>query len=194
MARRSLTPKQHDILRAVCGILSDPTRRQFSLTDIAQAMQLSRAAAYRHFESKSHVSLVMLQWCRGAIHDMFADIDRRSEIALSDKAISKIRSIVLFAEQNPGVVRFLTGEALDNDPELLGVLEAFWSDVTSLLSSTFSLQQTNGKLCRPLDTAKMGAMATDYLRGACMRYSMSGFKSKPSEAIQTYSTVLFLCS
>ena len=172
----TFTRKQQAILESVCHILAKPAQRQFSLTDIALEMDTSRAAPYRHFESKTQVCLALLVWCRCAIDAMFISIERETDLEMHEKALNKVQALLLFAQKNPGLVRIFTAEALAEEKIAMQELGLVWQHLRNCLSASFRLIQDYEKTQLASSPDAIADMVLDFVRGAYLRFSLSEFE------------------
>ena len=185
----NVSKKQTEILAAVCQILADPSRRQFSLTDLAHAMHVSRAAPYRHFESKTQVCLALIGWCRTSVDSMFVEIERETGMEMHEKVLSKVHALLLFAQKNPGIVRILTSEALE-DEACRSELNQLWAHIHACMRASVVMirEYERSPLAGSEDAIAM--LAVDFIRGAYWRFSSEGFEADVLAGFPAFADLL----
>ena len=185
----NISQKQTEILAAVCQVLAEPSRRKFSLTDLAQALQLSRAAPYRHFESKTQVCLALIAWCRASVDSMFAEIERETGMEMHERLLNKVHSLLLFAKKNPGIVRILTSEALD-DEESRSELNRLWQHIYECMRASVVLIREYEGSPLPGSEDAIAVLVVDFIRGAYGRFSAQDFETDVLAGFPAFADLL----
>ncbi|MFM1880395.1 MAG: hypothetical protein RLZZ344_629 [Pseudomonadota bacterium] len=198
-SRKRLKPGERklQILQAMALMLEQESEK-VTTAGLAARLQVSEAALYRHFASKAQMYEGLLEFIEQTIFGLINQID-----AEPDPAAQKARSVVLmllnFAETNPGMTRVLTGEALAYENlrlqqrvnQLLDRAEASLRQCLKLGLADAQAPQASQSPSGALDPALQASLAMGFVQGRWLRFSKTGFRSRPSESADTIVAALF---
>ena len=112
--------RKQQILEALAKMLENPKREKITTAALAERLDLSEAALYRHFASKAQMFEGLIEFIETSIFGVINKIIK--EETDGAKQIQAIVTMLLkFAEKNPGMTRVLIGDALVNEDERLQV-------------------------------------------------------------------------
>src|SRR4029078_2815790 len=103
---------------------------------LAEKLDVSEAALYRHFASKAQMYEGLIEFIENSVFTLANKIT--ADEADGDRQASKlVEMIVGFAEKNPGMVRVMTGDALVGEHERLQArMNQFFDRFESTLKQT----------------------------------------------------------
>ena len=178
-----------EILKALAGILELPRWEKITTAALAEKLDVSEAALYRHFASKAQMYEGLIEFIESSIFTL-ANRIAEEEADVRRQAPRLIETLLAFGETNPGMVRVLTGEALVGEHERLQQrMNQFFERFESTLKQSLKLaaaQDTTdagGAAQGNGDPAAHAAALTRYAIGCLHSYAQSGFARKPSESL-----------
>lgn len=183
--------RRQQILQALAQMLEEPQPEKITTAALAQRLQVSEAALYRHFASKAQMYEGLIEFIEQAL---FSRINRIvSEEAQGVRQLYAILTLLLaFAEKNPGMTRVLVGEALVHENERLQARVSQLHDrLEAVLRQSLRIaasQQENPAL-QDTSAAHANAMIC-FVLGRWHQFARSGFKRLPTEYWQTQSAWL----
>jgi len=183
-----------EILKALAGILESPRWEKITTAALAEKLDVSEAALYRHFASKAQMYEGLIEFIETSIFSL-ANRIAEEEADVRRQAPRLIETMLAFGETNPGMVRVLTGEALVGEHERLQArMNQFFERFESTLKQSLKLAAahdapdsgggdgtTAGN--QAMDPAAHAAALTRYAIGCLHSYAHSGFSKKPSESL-----------
>ena len=117
-SERKKGERRLEILRALAGILESPRWEKITTAALAEKLDVSEAALYRHFASKAQMYEGLIEFIESSIFSLANRIAEEQANARG-QAPKLIETLLAFGEANPGMVRVLTGEALVGEHERL---------------------------------------------------------------------------
>lgn len=181
-SERKKGERRLEILKALAGILESPRWEKITTAALAERLDVSEAALYRHFASKAQMYEGLIEFIESSIFTL-ANRIAEEEADVQRQAPRLIETLLAFAETNPGMVRVLTGEALVGEHERLQArMNQFFDRFEATLKQSLKLAaaQDSGE---GGDPASHAAALTRYAIGCLHSYSRSGFSKKPSEGL-----------
>jgi TetR/AcrR family transcriptional regulator len=171
---RAKGERRLEILKALAQMLEAPRWERITTAALAQKLDVSEAALYRHFASKAQMYEGLIEFIEGSVFSL-ANRIAEDEPDGSRQAEKLLEMLLAFAEKNPGMVRVMTGEALVGEHERLQVrMNQFFDRFESTLKQSLRVgadEDANGKA---------GALLR-YAIGCLHQYAKSGFSRKPTE-------------
>ena len=174
--------RKQEILETLAKMLENPKREKITTAALAEKLDLSEAALYRHFASKAQMFEGLIEFIESSIFGVINKITK--EESDGAKQIHLIITMLLkFAEKNPGMTRVLIGDALVNEDERLQtrinqLLDRLEITLKQCLKVTVA---QGGKKILP-ETQSNLMMC--YVIGRWHQFVKSGFKRKPTELAQ----------
>ena len=174
--------RKQQILETLASMLEKPTREKITTASLAEKLDVSEAALYRHFASKAQMFEGLIEFIE---QSLFSLINRIS--TEETDGLTQVRRIVtvmlLFAEKNPGMARVLIGDALVNEDDRLQLrINQMFDRIESTLKQSFRIAETQTK--RELDPEAQANLMLCFVIGRWHQFAKSGFKRKPMELVQ----------
>ena len=181
-SERKKGERRLEILRALAGILETPRREKITTALLAEKLDVSEAALYRHFASKAQMYEGLIEFIESSVFTLANRISEE-ETDPRRQAPKLIETLLAFAETNPGMVRVLTGEALVGEHERLQArMNQFFDRFEATLKQSLKLA-ASGEAPDGGDPAAHAAALVRYAIGCLHAYAHSGFAKKPSETL-----------
>jgi TetR/AcrR family transcriptional regulator len=180
--------RKTQILETLAKMLESPKQEKITTAALAEKLDVSEAALYRHFASKAQMFEGLIEFIEQTIFGLINKIT--SEEADGIKQIHRTISILLlFAEKNPGMTRVLIGDALVNENERL---QLRINQLYERLECTFkqSLRIAEAESGRKLEPEARANLIVSFVAGRWQQFAKSGFKRKPMEFVQKQLEVL----
>ena len=156
---------------------------EFGNALLAEKLDVSEAALYRHFASKAQMYEGLIEFIENSIFSL-ANRIAEEEADARRQAPRLVETLLAFAETNPGMVRVLTGEALVGEHERLQArINQFFDRFEATLKQSLKLAAALEPADAAGDPAAHAAALTRYSIGCLHAYAHSGFSRKPSEAL-----------
>ena len=164
-----------EILRALAQMLEQPKWGRITTAALAEKLEVSEAALYRHFASKAQMYEGLIEFIESSVFTLANKITA-GEPEGRRQAEQLLEMLLAFAEKNPGMVRVMTGDALTGEHERLQVrMNQFYERFESTLKQAL----------RVGSDADAGGRASALLRyaiGCLHQFAKSGFTKKPGES------------
>ena len=182
-SERKKGERRLEILRALAGILESPRWEKITTAALAEKLDVSEAALYRHFASKAQMYEGLIEFIENSIFSL-ANRIAEEETDARRQAPRLVETLLAFAETNPGMVRVLTGEALVGEHERLQArINQFFDRFEATLKQSLKLAASLDTSGAGGDPAAHAAALTRYSIGCLHAYAHSGFAKKPSETL-----------
>src|SRR5690348_17855447 len=108
------------ILQTQAAMLEAPKGEKVTTAALAERLDVSEAALYRHFASKAQMYEGLIEFIESSVFTLANRITE--DEADGRRQAEKLTEMLLaFAEKNPGMVRVMTGDALVGEHERLQV-------------------------------------------------------------------------
>lgn len=178
--RLSAEKRQESILKATIELFETPIDK-FSIAILAKHMQVSEKTIAKYFSNKSLILFALVNWLESHVFSQINQIEETSEDGL--QTIQKIVVMVFkFIEQNKGIARILTNEALFFESPLLQQKIAKLMDrleASFKQSYRIAIAQGYTGLQKGQEASK-AYWLNSYMMGAFQRFSRSQFEKLPS--------------
>ena len=173
--------RKQQILEALAKMLENPKREKITTASLAEKLDVSEAALYRHFASKAQMFEGLIEFIETSIFGVINKIT--SEETDGAKQIQAIITMLLkFAEKNPGMTRVLIGDALVNEDDRLQVrINQVHDRIEMTLKQCLKVTVAQGgeKIFPEIQSNLMMC----YVLGRWHQFVKSGFKRKPLEFV-----------
>jgi TetR/AcrR family transcriptional regulator len=164
-----------EILKALAQMLEQPKWGKITTAALAEKLDVSEAALYRHFASKAQMYEGLIEFIEQSVFTLANKI-AQDEPDGRRQAEKLVEMLLAFAEKNPGMVRVMTGDALVGEHERLQTrMNQFYDRFESTLKQSLRAAADADPL------ARAGALLR-YVAGGLHQYAKSGFTKKPVEA------------
>jgi len=171
---RAKGERRLEILKALAQMLEAPKWERITTAALAEKLDVSEAALYRHFASKAQMYEGLIEFIESSVFSVANRIAQ--DEADGRKQCEKLLEMLLaFAEKNPGMVRVMTGDALVGEHERLQVrMNQFYERFESTLKQAL-------RIAGDEQAADKSATLLRYAIGCLHQYAKSGFAKKPVE-------------
>src|SRR3989440_858367 len=115
---RAKGERRLEILKALAQMLEAPKWEKVTTAALAEQLDVSEAALYRHFASKAQMFEGLIEFIEQSVFTLINQIPER-EPAGSGQAAKTVAMLLQFAEKNPGMTRVMVGDALVFENERL---------------------------------------------------------------------------
>ena len=164
-----------EILKALAQMLEAPKWERITTAALAERLDVSEAALYRHFASKAQMYEGLIEFIESSVFTL-ANRITQDEGDGARQAEQLLEMLLAFAEKNPGMVRVMIGDALVGEHERLQVrMNQFFDRFEATLKQSLRLAADG-------DAAGRAAALSRYAIGALHQFAKSGFARKPSES------------
>jgi TetR/AcrR family transcriptional regulator len=182
--RRRPGARKLQILQTLAAMLEDPRAEKVTTAALAARLEVSEAALYRHFASKSQMYEGLIEFIETTIFGLINDI-AAGESSGCQQVRRIVRMLLEFAQANRGMTRVLIGDALVNENERLQErMNQFYDRVEASLKQALRVAVSQGELAANLDVAGRASLAMAFVAGRWHRFSKSGFRRMPSESLE----------
>jgi TetR/AcrR family transcriptional regulator len=172
-----------EILKALAGMLEQPKWGKITTAALAEKLDVSEAALYRHFASKAQMYEGLIEFIESSVFTLANKI-AADEAGGGTQAAKLVEMLLAFAEKNPGMVRVMTGDALVGEHERLQArMNQFYERFEATLKQALRAPGADDG-AKPSDaevTAHAG-MLVRYALGCLHQFAKSGFTKKPTES------------
>jgi len=179
------------ILQALAMMLEQPGAERITTAALAQQLEVSEAALYRHFASKAQMFEALIDFIEQSILGFVGQLEQREPEARL-KARQLLSWIVQFAEKNPGMCRVMVGDALVLENERLQQrVNLFFDKLEAQLRQYLREAAVVAGSATPTVNAQGDAsLLMAWCLGNLQRFARSGFKRLPSERLEHQLDVL----
>lgn len=172
---RAKGERRLEILKVLALMLGEPRWARITTAALAERLQVSEAALYRHFASKAQMYEGLIEFIESSVFGL-ANRITSEEPEGPGQAVALVQMLLAFAEKNPGLVRVLTGEALVGEHERLQMrVNRFFDRFEATLKQSL-------RLASDADATARAAVILRYAVGSLQLYVKSGFARSPLEA------------
>ena len=172
-----------EILKALAQMLEQPKWGKITTAALAEKLDVSEAALYRHFASKAQMYEGLIEFIESSVFSVANKI-AQDEADGRKQAAKLVEMLLSFAEKNPGMVRVMTGDALVGEHERLQArMNQFYDRFEATLKQALrSPGAEGGQKPSDADVSAHAAFLTRYMIGCLHQFAKSGFTKKPTES------------
>jgi TetR/AcrR family transcriptional regulator len=172
-----------EILKALAQMLEQPKWGKITTAALAEKLDVSEAALYRHFASKAQMYEGLIEFIESSVFTVANKI-AQDEADGRKQASKLVEMLLAFAEKNPGMVRVMTGDALVGEHERLQArMNQFYDRFEATLKQALrSPGADGGQKPSDADVTSHAAFLTRYMIGCLHQFAKSGFSKKPTES------------
>jgi TetR/AcrR family transcriptional regulator len=193
---RAKGERRLEILKALAHMLEAPKWERITTAALAERLDVSEAALYRHFASKAQMYEGLIEFIERSIFTLANQIvaDESDGRRQADKLLEML---LAFAEKNPGMVRVMTGDALVGEHERLQArmnqfYERFEATLKQALRQAPRPPDEGGGKPADAEVVAQAGLLVRYLLGCLHQYAKSGFAKKPTENFAAQRRLLFI--
>ena len=175
--------RKAQIIQSLADMLEQPRAARITTAALAAHMQLSEAALYRHFASKAQMFDSLIEAIETTLANDIQQIKQDEPRGLA-QVRRIIATLIAFAEENRGMTRVLTGDALvTEDPRLQERLNHIDERIQASLKQSLRTAISDGGLPERANPADYASLLTHFVLGRWLRYAHSGWRAIPSERL-----------
>lgn len=186
--------KKLQILQAVAAMLEQPNGSKITTAALAKRLGVSEAALYRHFASKAQMFEGLIEFIEQTLFGLI------NKITLDEKnGIQQARSILSlllgFAQNNHGMTRVLTGDALVNEDERLQQrINQLLDRLESTLKQSLRMAMVQQELDAATDVSAHANVLLCFVLGRWQQFAKSNFVRDPLEMWAVQAAFLLPCT
>lgn len=178
--KRLVGQRRLEILQAMAQMLESPQWQKITTAALAQKIGFSEAALYRHYRSKAEMYSAIIDFIDHTFIDLFKNIQSQSTHPL-ERLSAMGMCLLRFAEDNRGLTRVLTGEALQNEHEDLGArMERIFTRIEEHWK-TLLREALLAQIARDDSVVGVATLLMNSIIGAWWRFSKSGYRILPTQ-------------
>lgn len=173
-------PRRQQILTALASMLHTSPGERITTAALAKAVGVSEAALYRHFPSKTKMFEGLIEFIEESVFSRITVIlaDEKSTHKRCEKIIA---ALLEFAEQNPGLSRLLSGDALTGETERLRLrIAQFFERIENQLRQLLRDAELRNDVRCALPVAALAQLLMAYVDGCIAQFVRSEFQRLPS--------------
>ena len=193
MEEKRTRPKRGErkiqILQTLAEMLQQPKGERITTALLAQRLDVSEAALYRHFASKAQMFEGLIEFIESTLFGVINKITAEEESGV--KQIHAVVGMLLgFAEKNPGMTRVLTGDALVYENERLQArINQLLDRIEASLKQSLRVATTQGH--EEPDVNARANLILCFVIGRWQQFAKSGFKRSPLEHWDKQGQMIF---
>jgi TetR/AcrR family transcriptional regulator len=171
--------RRNQILQTLASMLEQPQPEKITTAALAEKLDVSEAALYRHFASKAQMYEGLIEFIEQTLFGMINKLSAEEPNAL--KQLDQVLALLLgFAQRNPGMTRVLIGEALIHEHERLQArINQMHDRIEASLRQLIRLGITQQEIPEGVDANIEANMLLCSVIGRWHQYAKSGFKRLP---------------
>ncbi|MEY4285650.1 MAG: nucleoid occlusion factor SlmA [Betaproteobacteria bacterium] len=174
--------RRMQILQVLAKMLESPQIERITTATLSEHVGVSEAALYRHFASKAQMYEGLIEFIEQSVFTLYNQIAQRPEPART-RVAQMVQVLLRFAQQNPGMVRVMVGDALVFEhTRLQQRMGQFFERVESSLKQVLRDEATDS-ISPGADAAVRAGVITAWMQGRLQRYARSGFRRLPTEQL-----------
>jgi TetR/AcrR family transcriptional regulator len=178
------------ILQTVAQMLEQPKSEKITTAALAERLDISEAALYRHFASKAQMFEGLIDFIEQTVFGLINKITQEEKSGV--KQIEEVVAMLLnFAQKNRGMTRVLTGDALVNENERLQQrINQLLDRIEATLKQSLRMAATQGEMGAAVDVGAYANVLVCYVIGRWAQFAKSGFTREPMAQWEAQSAIL----
>ncbi len=192
VARRRLSTeeRQSEIIRVAVELAAEKGVDSVTTQDMADAMQLTQGAIFRHFATKDDIWVAVMQWIRDRLMKV---LDRAAADATDPlNAIERMFfAHITFISKHPAIPRLMFSELLHKKNSKLrqliqGIVSGYEARIADLLEEAKSQSLVSGDL----DSQSAAVLYIGMIQGLVMQSSIFGGKRSLQQQAENIFPIL----
>jgi len=173
--------RKDDILSALAIMLEGKPGQRITTAKLAVEVGVSEAALYRHFPSKARMFEGLIDFTETTIFSHINVIkEQQKDIFVRIEHI--VHFLLGFSEQNPGITRILSGDALVGENERLQLrIEHVFSKLETQIKQILRERPISDGQKFEMDEGILANLLLAYIEGRMNQFVRSQFKQKPTQ-------------
>jgi TetR/AcrR family transcriptional regulator len=169
------------ILQTIAEMLEQPKSDKITTAALAERLDISEAALYRHFASKAQMFEGLIEFIEQTVFGLINKITQEEKSGV--KQVEEIVAMLFnFAQKNRGMTRVLIGDALVNENERLQQrINQLMDRIEATLKQSLRMAATQGEMGDAVDVGAYSNLLVCYVIGRWTQFAKSGFTREPTE-------------
>lgn len=189
--RMSSEDRQSEIIRVAVELAAEKDVGSVTTQDMADAMQLTQGAIFRHFSSKDEIWFAVMQWIQNTLMGVLG----KAAVNASDPldAIERMfLAHVSFINKHPAIPRILFSELQHKkNGKMRQLIQEIMSGYEGRIAALLETAKAQSLVDAELDSRSAAVLYIGMIQGLVMQVSIFGGKrSLQQEAIKTFPIFL----
>ena len=188
--RLSSEDRQSEIIRVAVELAADKGVDSVTTQDMADAMQLTQGAIFRHFATKDDIWVAVMQWIRDRLMKV---LDKAAADATDPlNAIERMFfAHITFISKHPAIPRLMFSELLHKKNSKLrqliqGIISGYEAKIAGLLEAA----KTQSQVSDELDSQSAAVLYIGMIQGLVMQSSIFGGKRSLQQQAENIFPIL----
>lgn len=174
------TSRKSQILQALAAMLEATPGGKITTAALAKEVGASEAALYRHFPSKARMFEGLIEFIENALLTHINTVQQQP-ITAAQQLHDILYYLLAFAEQNPGITRLLTGDALSGEnTRLRARIAQLYDALETQLKQILRNAEFKEGLRTRLAPGTAANLLLSYAEGRIAQYVRSDFSRSPT--------------
>lgn len=189
--RMSSEDRQSEIVRVAVELAAEKDVGSVTTQDMADAMQLTQGAIFRHFASKDEIWLAVMHWIRETLMKVLGKAAAEAGSPL-DAIQRMFFAHVAFVSKHPAIPRILFSELQHkSDGQMRQLIQELVSGYEMRIAGLLDEAKKQGLVDEQLDSKSAAVLYIGMIQGLVMQVSIFGGKrSLLQEAEKTFPIFL----
>ena len=172
--------RRHQILQTLAEMLEHPKGEKVTTAALANRLECSEAALYRHFASKAQMYDGLIEFIETSLFGVINQIAEDEPDGLVQ--VEHLMALLLnFAQRNRGMTRVLIGDALVHENERLQIrINQLHDKIEAALKQALRVAAAQGQLTMEADFSALANALFCFIIGHWHQYAKSGFSRAPA--------------
>lgn len=190
--RLSSEERQGEIIRVAVELAADKGVDSVTTQDMADAMQLTQGAIFRHFATKDDIWIAVMQWIRDKLMKVLDKAAGNASDPLNAIELMFFAHIA-FISKHPAIPRLLFSELLHKkNSKLRDLIQGIISGYEAKIASLLDAAKAQSLAPDDLDSQSAAVLYIGMLQGLVMQSSIFGGKrSLQQQAEKTFPIYLY---
>jgi AcrR family transcriptional regulator len=190
--RLSTEERQSEIIRVAVELAAEKGVDSVTTQDMADAMQLTQGAIFRHFATKDDIWVAVMQWIRDRLMKVLGKAAADATNPL-DAIERMFFAHIAFISKHPAIPRLLFSELLHKkNSKLRQLIQEIISGYETRIAGLLESAKSQSLAPDDLDSKSAAVLYIGMIQGLVMQASVFGGKrSLHQEAVKTFP--IFLC-
>ncbi|MDD5299434.1 MAG: TetR/AcrR family transcriptional regulator [Gallionella sp.] len=189
--RLSTEERQGEIIRVAVELAADKGVDSVTTQDMADAMQLTQGAIFRHFATKDDIWVAVMQWIRDRLMKV---LDKAAADATDplDAIERMFFAHITFISKHPAIPRLLFSELLHKkSSKLRHLIQEIISGYEAKIAGLLEAAKSQSLVPDDLDSKSAAVLYIGMIQGLVMQASIFGGKrSLQQDAVKTFPIYL----
>jgi AcrR family transcriptional regulator len=182
--RMSSEDRQSEIIRVAVALAAEKDVGSVTTQDMADAMQLTQGAIFRHFASKDEIWLAVMHWIREALMKVLGKAAAEAGDPL-DAIQRMFMAHVAFVSKHPAIPRILFSELQHKkDGKMRPLIQELVSGYEAKIAALLEAAKQQSLVDEALDSKSAAVLYIGMIQGLVMQVSIFGGKRSLQQEAQ----------